>query len=319
MVQLSRAAPSKKMIQVQPNVSSPKVPQAETNYHKSDHPHDKPRVIKIAGEVGAAKLPASRPLVPFKEINRNLLVTRESARIGSGTFGNCYLALHRGEFEVAVKEIKQSKHISAKEAKSEVIREARVLSTLGDHAGLPHLFGVCTSQPPYCLILQFHKIDCHSVTLHEAAATILKNNLLDSVSMFRSVCDALSYIHSQGFLHNDLKGNNVVLEKRNEGYHPIIIDFGKSIKLCKVRLRKPKVNVDTAIQRFPHIAPEVHRGERQSTSSDVYSFGHMLACFQKKGELNNSILCSIAHKCTSSNRTKRPSLQEVDAVLSNLV
>ena len=34
--------------------------------------------------------------------------------------------------------------------------------------------------------------------------------------------------HSKDSLHNDLKSNNVLLEKRGEDFNPAIIDFGKA-------------------------------------------------------------------------------------------
>ena len=45
----------------------------------------------------------------------------------------------------------------------------------------------------------------------------VKSSLLDDL-VLTSICTTLKYIHAQGFLHNDLKGNNVVLEKKGEGY-----------------------------------------------------------------------------------------------------
>ena len=52
------------------------------------------------------------------------------------------------------------------------------------------------------------------------------------------VTEALHYIHGKGFLHNDLKANNVVLEKREDGYNAGIIDFGKSSKIDEPKKRK---------------------------------------------------------------------------------
>ena len=82
------------------------------------------------------------------------------------------------------------------------------------------------------------------------------------------------FIQERGFLHNDLKSNNVVIAGSEN--KPVIIDFGKSCKIVKARLRKTKVNIDKSMNKFPHIAPEIHRGERQSIASDVFSFGYLV-------------------------------------------
>jgi hypothetical protein len=255
---------------------------------------------------------------PFKEINRRLIVQHAVGKIGSaGTFGNCYLGVYRGEFKVVVKEIKQvSNSVRENEkAKQEVIHEASALSLLGDHVGLPHLFGVCTDESPYCLILQFHCVDSKSLTLYEAASSCLHEDLSASIAILKDVCETLGYIHTQGFLHNDLKGNNIVLEKTVKGFHPVIIDFGKSIKIKKAKLKKPKLDMNSALKRYPHIAPEIHRGERQTTSSDIFSFGYLVSFIKNKAKLN--AFCIIVKKCTSSVPSKRPSLREISEMLSD--
>ena len=73
------------------------------------------------------------------------------------------------------------------------------------------------------------------------------------------------FIHERGFLHNDLKSNNVVIDGSEN--KPVIIDFGKSCKIAKARLRKPKVNIEKSMNKFPHITPEILCGERQFIAS----------------------------------------------------
>ena len=75
-------------------------------------------------------------------------------------------------------------------------------------------------------------------------------------------------------MHNDLKSNNVVVDGSEN--KPVIIDFGKSCKIVKARLRKPEVNIEKSMNKFPHIAQEIHRSERQSIASDVFSFGYLV-------------------------------------------
>lgn len=46
---------------------------------------------------------------------------------------------------------------------------------------------------------------------------------------------ALSFIHSKGYLHNDLKGDNMIISEVDKMLHPIIIDFGKSTTKPKAK------------------------------------------------------------------------------------
>ena len=78
----------------------------------------------------------------------------KSQKIGNGTFGNCYIALHRNEYRVVAKEMKIIE--SPKKTREEVWREASAITGIGDHWGIPLLLGVSTDRAPFYLVLQFH-------------------------------------------------------------------------------------------------------------------------------------------------------------------
>ena len=45
--------------------------------------------------------------------------------------------------------------------------------------------------------------------------------------------DALLDIHSCNFLHNDLKGDNVIISGNKNNFYPVIIAFGKSTETSR--------------------------------------------------------------------------------------
>ena len=92
----------------------------------------------------------------FKEINKSLLKVHKSQKIGNGPFGNCQIALYRNEYRVVAKEMKIIE--SPKKTREEVWREASAITGIGDHWGIPLLFGVCTDRAPFYLVLQFHAL-----------------------------------------------------------------------------------------------------------------------------------------------------------------
>ena len=59
---------------------------------------------------------------------------------------------------------------SSNQTKEEVLREPAAITGIGDHWGIPHLFGVWTGQAPHYLVLHFHALDSQSVTLLKAAS-----------------------------------------------------------------------------------------------------------------------------------------------------
>ena len=246
----------------------------------------------------------------FKELDRDLLTIDETNKIGSGTFGRCLTATYRNQYRVVVKEMKvrDSSKKESDRAKQEVIHEASVLTDLGDHPGIPHLFGVCSLHAPFYLVLEELAVEGRSVTLSKAAATGLIADITECAAILKQTCEVLMFMHKKGYLHNDLKGNNVVLD--GASHKATLIDFGKSKQITKAKLMKPKVNIADAAKRYPHIAPEIHRGGRQTIASDVYSFGVLTLRVLKDGKFNSSALNSTAKRCLSSIPGKRPKLEE---------
>ena len=125
-------------------------------------------------------------------------------------------------------------------------------------------------------------------------------------NILKQTCEILMFIHERGFFHNDLKSSNV-----------LIIDFGKSCKIVKARLREPKVNIEKSMNKFPHIAPEIHRGERHSIASDVFSFGYLVTRLFKGAKLEiPPVLKEVAKKFQRSIPGKHPKLVDFFTILT---
>ena len=84
----------------------------------------------------------------------------------------------------------------------------------------------------------------------------------DALDVFEQVAHALHHMHERGFVHADMKPNNIIVNVEN---HAKVIDLGQA---CKVGTIKPR------IQGTPdYIAPEqVHRREILP-QTDVYNLG----------------------------------------------
>lgn len=196
--------------------------------------------------------------------------------VGSGSFGQCFLARYRS-IKVIVKQMKLSETAEDKErARRELLHEAKIISSLGDHPNLPIIFGVVTKTLPLCLVTQFHGVEEESVTLHQAANDN-KLTVANCISIFQKICHALGYLHSNGYLHNDIKANNVVLELTSvpAEYNPVLIDFGKSLKVSSAPLYRKNGNA-LKCKVNSYLAPEVVSERLYSVASDIYSLGRML-------------------------------------------
>ncbi|OQA28795.1 MAG: Serine/threonine-protein kinase PknL [Verrucomicrobia bacterium ADurb.Bin345] len=96
---------------------------------------------------------------------------------------------------------------------------------------------------------------------------LLTDNVL---SLMRQLAEALLYIHNNGFLHLDVKPENILI--RNDG-HLVLIDFDLAIPTKRWRKR---------IRQLPgtpsYIAPETLTTRMVNEKSDVYSFG--VTCYE---------------------------------------
>ncbi len=91
------------------------------------------------------------------------------------------------------------------------------------------------------------------------------SEIVKIVRTFHAVADALAYMHSKGFVHADIKPNNIIIA---EDGTVKIIDFGQSCPIGTVKQR---------IQGTPDfIAPEQVKREPLDARTDVFNFGAAL-------------------------------------------
>lgn len=105
------------------------------------------------------------------------------------------------------------------------------------HENLPVLFGKMTLDGGYnCIIILCHLIHNKSYSIHSLLEDLSKDDtfIVDHINWKNisiGIARGLKYIHSSqkgAILHNDLKSDNVILDKISENFNPIIIDFGKA-------------------------------------------------------------------------------------------
>ena len=252
----------------------------------------------------------------IKEISQNSVVKLQKS-ISSGTFGACYLANYRG-MVVAVKELKVRGHSQQEIAqqRKEVIHEASIMLRLGDHRGLPLLFGIQSKVTPFRIVMQFHGINDKSLTIRRTVRKIKLSN-----GEWKTVVDlvgrALQFIHSKGVLHNDLKGDNVLLERREKHYNPVVIDFGKSTFIGETPERKMCMSTQEQkeyIKKYPHVAPEIVSGRAfYSIASDTYSFAKLIDFLCDKAGLNLGCAKRVLakHCALGANPSERPPINEL--------
>ena len=193
------------------------------------------------------------------------------SKLGSGSFGNVYLARNRFTYEkVALKQIKKSSAnlLSDGEIKDEI----EILKKL-DHPDIVRIIESFNTKNSYILITEY----CEGGELFDQ----VKNQLSETqiAVIFRQLLSGLAYLHSNNIVHRDLKLENILINEIEKSkttgedlFNIKIIDFGTARIFDKNR--KPQSIVGSSY----YIAPEVLR-QKYNKECDLWSVGVILYMF----------------------------------------
>lgn len=267
-------------------------------------------------------LPTSNWLPNACFIPTKLLNADEKGEIilGSGVFGTVKLHVYKSSV-VAVKYLKNHLGQTSSDIKKTLFHEAKVLLNIKCCNAIPMLIGICVDEQPYKLVMQFYGIEDKSITLHSLLINISMSLSEEQwYSVLAIIVEGIHHVHMSGYLHNDIKTDNVVLYKTNDSYCPVLIDFGKSCKRNAGKIIKiSKKEQDDYRTKYKHIAPEVIDGSnRQSIYSDIYSFGYMVKKIQIYILPSSEKLKRIIKECYMVEKWDcRASLSKVTMVLQS--
>jgi len=112
------------------------------------------------------------------------------------------------------------------------------------------------------------------------------------------LAQAISYLHKEGFIHRDIKADNVLVSYLNHEYRAILIDFGKctvsTASGCLIKHLTPEEQ-EKYKRKHGHIAPEIINGSHPSSfASDVYSYGRIVYAVGAK--VSCDFLCALGKK-----------------------
>jgi serine/threonine protein kinase len=179
-------------------------------------------------------------------------------KIGEGAFGSVWLA------EASALQVRKAiKFFKARQSYSsqwqQVTAEVRTLAQLMDDPGVVHIEDAdLKAEPPY-FIMSFAEGGSLSQRL-EGGRTL---PVPEALTIFRQITEALSYVHSKGIRHCDLKPGNVLINSQGRA---LIADFGQA------RLDS---HAEPSLGTFFYMPPEQAdlKNTVPDTSWDVYSLG----------------------------------------------
>ncbi|KAL4610126.1 hypothetical protein ACB092_08G029600, partial [Castanea dentata] len=186
--------------------------------------------------------------------------------VGKGSFGTVSLGVNISDGHVfAVKSVDQnSGMVSQLEALENEIRILRSLSS-------PYVVGFLgddvTYESPSTSYRNLHMEYLPGGTVTDLAKRVADVDERIARSHTWCIVSALRYLHSQGIVHCDVKGRNVLVGPNSNLAK--LADFGSSIEVSGDTCKAPILPRGSPLW----MAPEVIRRESQGPESDVWSLG----------------------------------------------
>ncbi|XP_063698678.1 tyrosine-protein kinase Btk-like [Culicoides brevitarsis] len=183
-------------------------------------------------------------------------------KLGSGAFG----VVHRGRWRkstiVAVKTINPGAM-----SEDELRKEAKIMTKL-QHPNVVQLYGVCFTQRPIKIVIEFMKHGSLLSYLSRYKQSFLESTRL-LLDMCIQVCKGMYYLESNNFIHRDLAARNCLVGSANTIK---VADFGLARFVLDNEYRSSRGSL-FPIRWSP---PEVIRSAVFSSKSDVWSFGVLM-------------------------------------------
>ena len=183
--------------------------------------------------------------------------------VGAGGMGEVYRAVHSKIGRVAA--VKMMTRAGRDPRSIErFLNEARIQASL-HHPNIATLYDFCEVSGQPCIIMEF--VDGQALDDHIAANGSLPAS--EALFILQAVAEALSYMHSHGIVHRDIKSNNIKITSQG-GVK--LLDFG----IAKDNSTPAFTQAGDVIGTLQYLSPELLKGGAADLRSDIWALGVLL-------------------------------------------
>ncbi len=202
--------------------------------------------------------------------------------LSRGSFGQTFVAqdLQRpGQPQCVVKQFHPaqiSSELDLAGARQRFDQEAAVLEALGHHSQIPRLLAHFDSAGEFYLVQEF----ISGPSLQQLVAEQPQCSTESATQLLSEILKTLTFVHSQGVIHRDIKPDNLILRQSDNRW--VLIDFG-AVKQLTTAASTPDLGPGTmAIYSEGYTPSEQLEGHPQP-ASDLYALGMVvLQCLTGK-------------------------------------
>ncbi len=196
--------------------------------------------------------------------------------------------------------------------------EADILHQLKGAGGAPLLYLVGTDSP--LILMQF----CPFPSLSDILFGREPLSQCEALSIFEATARALQQVHEAGFVHCDIKPDNLLVDTSTGSTKVSVIDFGISSAIG----HSPNsilTTTDPANYGYsPYISPELWAGDPVTPASDVFALGFLMKLVLKfvqdrRQDTVDPLVADLCETMGEPDPTLRPAMPQVAAkILSRL-